>query len=73
VILSVTTLPTVTPGDPVCHLGYPRGGVRRILKALGRLHDKSLHVRLKSDLGSSVVVEPVAAPARAGKGRSGGD
>jgi predicted deacylase len=58
VILSVTTLPTVTPGDPVCHLGFPRGGVRRILKALGKLPDESLHERLKSDLGSSVVVEP---------------
>jgi len=62
VILSVTTLPTVTPGDPVCHLGFPRGGVRRILKALGKLPDESLHERLKSDLGSSVVVEPAAEP-----------
>jgi predicted deacylase len=62
VILSVTTLPTVTPGDPVCHLGFPRGGVRRILKLLGKLPSESLHKRLKDDLGSSVVVEPFAEP-----------
>lgn len=33
---------------------------RRHLKALGKLHDESLPERLKSALGSSVVVEPAA-------------
>ena len=58
IVLSVTTLPAVKPGDPVCHLAYPRKGIKRISKTLGKLSEESLHERLRSDLASSVSVEP---------------
>ena len=65
IIVGITTLPAVKPGDPVCHLGFPRKGIRRIQKTLGKLPDESLHERLRSDLGSSVAVEPGEAPEKA--------
>lgn len=58
IILGITTLPAVKPGDPVCHLAYPRKGIKRIMKTLGKLPEESLHERLRNDLASSVVVEP---------------
>jgi len=62
VILGITTLPSVKPGDPVCHLAFPRRGIERILKTLGRLPGESLHERLRNDLATSVAVEPSAEP-----------
>jgi len=62
VVLSITTLPTVKPGDPVCHLAYPRGGVNKIRRTLSKLPDESLHERLRQDLGSSVSVESSVKP-----------
>ena len=34
IVVGSTTLPSVKPGDPVCHFGSVRGGIRPILKAL---------------------------------------
>ncbi len=59
VVMSLTTLPSVKPGDPVCHLAYPRSGIAHILKALDRLSDGSLHDRLREDLASSVSIEEI--------------
>ena len=53
VVLGMTTLPAVTPGDPVCHLAIPRGGIRRIREALSH---SDLTEKLKDDLASSVDV-----------------
>ena len=59
VVMSLTTLPSVKPGDPVCHLAFPRRGLAPILEALDRLTDGSLHGRLREDLASSVSVEEI--------------
>ncbi len=56
VVLSVTTLPTVKPGDPVCHMAIPDKGVKSIEKALAKASHESLHQRLRDDLASSVAV-----------------
>jgi predicted deacylase len=36
VVMGMTTLPAVKPGDPVCHIAIVEGGVHRIRVALGR-------------------------------------
>jgi predicted deacylase len=58
VMLSSTTNPAVKPGDPVCHLAYPRDGIQKIRRALRKLPNESLHEKLRNALGSSVAVEP---------------
>ena len=57
IVMGLTTLPLVKPGDPVCHLAIPRKGIDRIRRAIGKVSDSSLHLRLVGDLGSSVTIE----------------
>jgi hypothetical protein len=56
VVIGMTTLPVVSPGDPVFHLAIPRYGMKRMEKALEGVSEESLHARLKDDLSSSFVV-----------------
>lgn len=61
VVLSLTTLPTVKPGDPVCQLAIPVEGVESILEALDGNSPPTLYERLQDDLGTSIsVADPVA-------------
>jgi uncharacterized protein len=55
VVIGMTTLPSVAPGDPICHLAYPRKGeLKKITKAVNKLDDDSLHVRLREDLSRNI-------------------
>jgi predicted deacylase len=57
IILGMTTIPSVAPGDPVVHLTYPKKGtLRRIERAVDKLGDDSLHERTREDLSRSFVV-----------------
>ncbi|MFG0284270.1 MAG: succinylglutamate desuccinylase/aspartoacylase family protein [Phycisphaerales bacterium JB039] len=56
VVLGMTTLPSVAPGDPVCHIAIPREGTDAIRKAHRRVKDDSLHERLRDDLATNIVV-----------------
>jgi hypothetical protein len=56
VILGMTTFPAVSPGDPVCHLAVPRGGVSAIRRALAAASSESLHERVRGDLATSFSV-----------------
>jgi hypothetical protein len=56
VILGMTTFPAVTPGDPVCHVAVPRGGVSAIRRALAAASSQSLHERVRGDLATSISV-----------------
>ena len=59
VVMGLTTLPIVKPGDPVCHLAIPDAGIASLLHAEDQADDESLHERLRDDLASSVhIVEP---------------
>jgi predicted deacylase len=66
VILGMTTFPAVTPGDPVCHLAVPRGGVSAVRRALAAASSQSLHERVRGDLATSI---SVFASAGRGSGR----
>ncbi len=62
IVLGMTTLPTVTPGNPVCHIAVPRGGLGPIRRALRKEAEESLHERLRDDLAASVTVSEPAEP-----------
>jgi predicted deacylase len=57
VVLGMTTMPSVVPGDPICHIAYARQGtLRRAEKIVKALGDETLHERVRGDLASSVLV-----------------
>lgn len=60
IVLGMTTLPSVGPGDPVCHLAFARkGALRKLERAVEQLDGESLHERAKDDLARSMdLVEP---------------
>lgn len=60
VILGMTTLPSVTPGDPVCHLAFESKAEMAIAEAaVAELASDSLHEKTREDLATSMVVEDV--------------
>ncbi len=57
VVLGMTTIPSVAPGDPVCHLAFPRkGALKKIGLAVDELRSDSLHERMRGDLASNIMV-----------------
>jgi len=59
VILGMTTLPAVSPGEPVCHIGRMMKETRRAFEDEVAQSDASLHNRVLEDLAANVtVVEP---------------
>lgn len=65
IVLGMTTIPSVSPGDPVCHLAYPKQSVlNKAGRAVDRLEDDSLHERMRDDLsrGMHVTEHGDAAP-----------
>lgn len=58
IILGMTTLPSVTPGDPVCHLAFEsKHEMRRIEEVVSKLDADSLHEQTREDLATNMVVE----------------
>lgn len=60
VILGMTTIPAVSPGEPVCHIGQIPRGVAKLGKLRKRLPDDSLHERVIGDLATNLHVVPAA-------------
>lgn len=60
IILGMTTLPLVKPGEPVCHLGKPGMGITKIEKALSRAvkNDHDI-IEARSQLASSINQVPL--------------
>lgn len=57
VVLGMTTLPAVSPGEPICHLGrLPRGTSAARLRQL-RSREQGLEERVVGDLASNVMVD----------------
>lgn len=57
VVLGLTTLPAVSPGDPVCNLAFPAADALRTMRsAIGELRQDDLLARLHDDLASNVLV-----------------
>ncbi|MEJ2548493.1 MAG: M14 family metallopeptidase [Gemmatimonadota bacterium] len=63
IVLGMTTMPAVSPGDPVAHLAYPSPrAFRKMEKAIGKLPDDSLLARLHDDLASNLLVSDLDEP-----------
>lgn len=57
VVLGMTTLPAVAPGDPICHLAYPKKGqLRKAERRVSQLGGGALHERMRDALASSMEV-----------------
>jgi len=65
IVLGMTTLPTVKPGEPVCHIAVPGRSLRAVRKAIRGSEHNDLHRRLRGELATNVAIseregEPVA-------------
>ncbi len=58
IVLGMTTLPAVKPGEPVCHLAVPREPIAAIREKLAA-SPRTLHRRLERDLATNVAVAPL--------------
>ncbi len=56
VVLGMTTLPAVSPGEPVCHLGQLPAGTRQRRIERQRQSEDSLEGRIVGDLATNVMV-----------------
>jgi hypothetical protein len=53
----MTTLPAVSPGDPVANLAFPsQSAFRKMERVIGKLPEDSLLTRLHDDLASNLFV-----------------
>lgn len=70
IILGMTTMPSVAPGDPICHLAYPKQShLQKLGQVIDGLEDMSLHERMRGDLARSILVtDNDEDPDLAGKG-----
>ncbi len=53
IVIGMTTLPVVTPGDPVCHVAVARKDLDNVRRARERTGTSNLHERLRDDLSTS--------------------
>ncbi len=56
IVLGMTTLPVVKPGEPICHLAVPKRPLREIREALADAGSRSLDRRVRKDLATNVSV-----------------
>jgi len=57
IVIGMTTLPSVAPGDPICHLAFPKKGVlKSVERAIGKMDDDSLHERVRENLATNMRV-----------------
>ncbi len=55
IVLGMTTLPVIRPGEPVCHIGIPKRPLAEIRRELEKA-PRTLHRRVQDTLGSDVHV-----------------
>jgi hypothetical protein len=53
-VLGMATMPTVKPGEPVCHLGIPTTSLSKIRKSLKNPPLSSLHRKIRRQLASDI-------------------
>ena len=58
IILGMTTMPAVAPGDAICHIAYAKTAslLRRAGRAIDKMEDEHLHERMREDLSRSILV-----------------
>ena len=56
IVLGMTTLPAVKPGEPVCHLAKPDTSLKEIRRQMKK-STKTLHRRIEKELATSFAIE----------------
>ena len=56
IVLGMTTLPMVKPGEPVCHIAIPSQSLRSVSRALKNAPSSSLSHRVRGDLATNFSV-----------------
>lgn len=57
VVLGMTTIPSVAPGDPVCHLAFPKkGSLQHIERIIKNLDQQRVQAQLRGDLAAGFTV-----------------
>lgn len=56
IVVGMTTLPSITPGDPVCNLGEIVTSQKEFSELRRRLKSNPLHGRMRDDLSTNVVI-----------------
>ncbi len=63
IVLGMTTLPAVSPGDPVAHLAFPsESAFQKMERVIGKLPDDSLLSRLHDHLATNLLVSDLDEP-----------
>ncbi|MEM8757563.1 MAG: succinylglutamate desuccinylase/aspartoacylase family protein [Planctomycetota bacterium] len=57
ILLGMTTMPSVVPGDPVCHLAMVEGGIDAIRAAREAAKPQTLDERVRDDLATNMSLE----------------
>ncbi|QDU72122.1 succinylglutamate desuccinylase/aspartoacylase family protein [Mucisphaera calidilacus] len=55
IVLGMTTLPTVKPGEPVCHLAIPKGATKTLQRIFASKQHKN-YQQIQKDLATNVTV-----------------
>jgi len=56
VVLGMTTLPMVKPGEPVCHLALPKRPLQSMIKKIDAQSGRSLTQRVRRDLATNISI-----------------
>lgn len=63
IILGMTTIPSVAPGDPICHIAFPSAGdLLKAENAQDALADHHLHARTREDLARNMHLSEAPEP-----------
>ena len=54
IVLGMTTMPTVKPGEPICHIAQPLTKIHTLKKRLEMSTKKSLEKQIKTDLATNM-------------------
>lgn len=54
VVLGLTTMPAIKPGEPVCHFAIISGRLKAIRQAIGQMGPHHLHRRVRDDLATNI-------------------
>jgi len=56
IVLGMTTMPVVKPGEPVYHLAIPDEPIDGIARRIGRRNRTGLHARIQQDLATNITL-----------------
>ena len=56
IVLGMATIPTVKPGEPVCHIAQPTRKLSAIRNDLSKLQSGSLYTKIREDLATNITV-----------------